>query len=108
MGAIYDVVIDIRQESKTYMQWFACELTAENRKILYVPKGFAHGFQTLIDNSEVFYQMSEYYSPEYAKGIKWDDPAFGVDWPIKDKIVSEHDMASDFFDLLKKKRTSIN
>ena len=76
MGAIYDVIIDIRQGSKTYMQLFACELTAENRKMLYVPEGFAHGFQTLEDNTEVFYQMSEFYHPDYAKGIRWNDSAF--------------------------------
>jgi len=92
MGAIYDVIIDIRKESKTYMQWFACELTAENRKMLYVPEGFAHGFQTLKDDTEVFYQMSTFYYPECAKGIRWDDPAFSIDWPIAKKIISERDM----------------
>ena len=91
MGAIYDVIIDIRKESKTYKQWFACELTAENRKMLYVPKGFAHGFQTLEDNTEVFYQMSEFYKPEYAKGIRWDDPSIGITWPIQKFIISVRD-----------------
>ena len=91
MGAIYDVIIDIRKESKTYMQWIACELTAENRKMLYVPEGFAHGFQTLEDNSEVFYQMSEYYYPEYAKGIRWDDPILGLKWPCENIILSNND-----------------
>ncbi|MFC1844698.1 dTDP-4-dehydrorhamnose 3,5-epimerase [Thermodesulfobacteriota bacterium] len=88
MGAIYDVIIDIRQESKTCMQWFACKLTAQNRKMLYVPEGFAHGFQTLVDNTEVFYQMSEFYYPEYSKGIKWNDPILGIKWPIKNPIIS--------------------
>ena len=88
MGSIYDVIIDIRNDSATYLQWFACELTAENRRMLYVPVGFAHGFQTLEDNTEVFYQMSEYYYPEYARGISWDDSVLGIDWPINEKILS--------------------
>jgi dTDP-4-dehydrorhamnose 3,5-epimerase len=91
MGAIYDVIIDIRKESKAYMQWFACELTAENRKMLYVPEGFAHGFQTLEDNTEVFYQMSESYYPEYSRGLRWDDPAIAIKWPCQDIIISQHD-----------------
>jgi dTDP-4-dehydrorhamnose 3,5-epimerase len=91
MGAIYDVIIDIRKESNTYLQWFACELTAENRHMLYVPEGFAHGFQTLEDNTEIFYQMSEFYYPEYAQGIRWDDPIIGIDWPATEKIISNRD-----------------
>jgi dTDP-4-dehydrorhamnose 3,5-epimerase len=90
-GAIYDVIIDLRPESPTFKQWIAVELTAENRRMLYVPKGFAHGFQTLEDNTEVFYQMSEFYHPEYARGVRWDDPAFGIKWPIKEIIVSAKD-----------------
>ena len=90
-GAIYDVIIDLRPESPTFKQWIAVELTAENRRMLYVPKGFAHGFQTLEDNTEVFYQMSEFYHPEYARGVRWDDPAFGIEWPIKEIIVSAKD-----------------
>ena len=97
MGAIYDVIIDIRQGSKTYMQLFACELTAKNRKILYVPEGFAHGFQTLKDNTEVFYQMSEFYHPDYAKGIRWNDSAFILKWPLPDPILSEKDQSYPFF-----------
>ena len=91
MGAIYDVIIDVRKESNTFMKWFACELTAENRRMLYVPEGFAHGFQTLKDNSEVFYQMSEFYHPEYSKGIKWDDKCFSINWPLQIKIISKTD-----------------
>jgi len=98
LGSIYDVIVDIRKESKTYLQWIACELTAENRKMLYVPAGFAHGFQTLEDNTEVFYQMSEYYYPEYAHGIRWDDPVLDIDWPIKEKIFSAKDMNLKFND----------
>jgi len=97
MGAIYDVIIDIRQGSKTYMQLFACELTAENRKMLYVPEGFAHGFQTLEDNTEVFYQMSEFYHPDYAKGIRWNDSAFILKWPLPDPVLSEKDQSYPFF-----------
>ena len=87
-GAIYDVVIDLRRDSATFCQWFAVELSAENRCMLYVPEDFAHGFQTLEDNTEVFYQISEPYAPEYAKGVRWDDPAFDIRWPAGDRIIS--------------------
>jgi len=91
MGAVYDVIVDIRKESETFLQWIARELTAQNRKMLYVPEGFAHGFQTLEDNSEVFYQMSEFYHPEYSQGIKWDDPVLNIKWPNGEKIISKND-----------------
>ena len=90
-GAIYDVIIDLRPESPTYCQWIAEELYAENSKMMYSPEGFAHGFQTLKDDTEVFYQMSEFYSPEHARGVRWDDPAFGIKWPLNTKIISEKD-----------------
>lgn len=90
-GAIYDVIIDLRPESPTYCQWFAEELNAENRKMIYIPEGFAHGFQTTEDETEVFYQMSEFYSPEHARGVRWDDPVFGIEWPLDMKIISEKD-----------------
>jgi dTDP-4-dehydrorhamnose 3,5-epimerase len=90
-GAIYDVVIDLRQDSGTFLQWLGVELTAENRKTLYVPKGFAHGFQTLGDNTEVFYQISEVYAPEYTRGLRWDDPSFKIAWPEPVSIISERD-----------------
>ncbi len=80
-GAIYDVIIDLRSNSPTHCQWFAVELSAENYKMLYVPEGFPHGFQTLEDNTEVFYQMSEFYHPECSRGVRWDDPTFGIKWP---------------------------
>lgn len=80
-GAIYDVIIDFRPESPTYKAWVTVELTADNHLMLYVPESFAHGFQTLADDTEVFYQMSEYYHPESARGARWDDPAFGIVWP---------------------------
>jgi dTDP-4-dehydrorhamnose 3,5-epimerase len=90
-GAIYDVIVDIRHESPFYRKWFAVELTAANRKMLYVPGGFALGFQTLLDDTEVFYQMFESYHPEYAKGIRWNDPSFDLQWPIQNPIVSQKD-----------------
>ena len=91
-GAIYDVIVDLRPDSPTFKQWVAVELTADNHRMLYIPEGFAHGFQTLEDNTEVFYQMSELYHPESARGVRWDDPVFGIEWPkIHHRIVSEID-----------------
>jgi dTDP-4-dehydrorhamnose 3,5-epimerase len=83
-GAIHDVIIDLRAGSPTYKQWLGVDLTAENRRMLYVPEGFAHGYQTLVDESEVFYQVSEFYTPEAEGGVRWDDPAFGIVWPDPD------------------------
>jgi dTDP-4-dehydrorhamnose 3,5-epimerase len=90
-GAIFDVAIDLRQDSGTFLQWVGVELTAENHKALYIPKGFAHGFQTLADNTEVFYQISEVYAPEYARGVRWDDPIFKITWPEPVCIISDRD-----------------
>jgi dTDP-4-dehydrorhamnose 3,5-epimerase len=90
-GAIYDVIIDLRQDSETFLQWLGVELTAENRKALYVPKGFAHGFQTLEDNTEVFYQISEFYAPECARGLRWNDPTFNITWQQPVSVISERD-----------------
>jgi len=101
-GAIYDVIIDLRPTSPTFMQWVAVELTAANRKMLYIPEGFAHGFQTLEDNTEVFYQMSEFYVPECARGVRWDDPAFSVQWPDTDRNISERDQ--NFADFLQDRK----
>ena len=80
-GGIYDVIVDLRPDSATFKNWIGVELTAENRLMLYVPGDFAHGFQTLTDNTEVSYQMSEVYQPESAAGVRWDDPAFAIEWP---------------------------
>jgi dTDP-4-dehydrorhamnose 3,5-epimerase len=92
MGAIYDVIIDLRPESPTLKQWVAVELSAMNRRMLYIPGGVAHGFQTLEDHSEVFYQISEFYAPAYARGVRWDDPAFGIEWPaVEQRIMSARD-----------------
>lgn len=90
-GAIYDVIIDLRHDSETFKQWISVELTNENRKMIYIPEGFAHGFLTLENNTEVFYQMSVYYAPESARGVRWNDPAFSITWPIDIKVISEKD-----------------
>jgi dTDP-4-dehydrorhamnose 3,5-epimerase len=91
-GAIYDVIIDLRPDSPTYTQWTGVTLTAENRRMFYIPEGFAHGYQTLADETEVFYQVSQFYAPECERGIRWDDPAFSVRWPEADRpILSEKD-----------------
>ena len=90
-GALYDVVVDLRPDSPSYCQWIAIELNAENRHAMFVPKGCAHGFQTLVDGTEVSYLMSERYVPEAASGVRYDDPAFGIDWPLKVSSVSDRD-----------------
>lgn len=90
-GSIYDVIIDIRPNSPTFKQWFAVELSAENRLMLYVPAGFAHGFQTLEDGTEVFYQTSSSYAPEHSRGMRWNDPAFNITWPADDLIMVDRD-----------------
>ncbi len=90
-GAIYDVVIDLRPESRTYREWIAVLLTADKRNMVYIPEGCAHGFLTLADESEVFYQMSEFYSPDSARGVRWDDPAFQIIWPDAVEVISERD-----------------
>lgn len=90
-GAIHDVVIDLRRGSPTYLRHMGLSLTAENREMVYVPKGFAHGFLTMADDTEVTYQMSAPYSPDYARGIRWDDPVAGIKWPAKIQVISERD-----------------
>lgn len=90
-GAIYDVIVDLRGDSATFTHWFGAELTAENRKALYVPEGFAHGFITLADDTEVLYQMSEYFHAGSAAGVRWNDPAFSIRWPTGVEVISERD-----------------
>ena len=85
-GAIHDVIIDLRHDSKSFGKHFGVRLTAENRIMLYIPKGFAHGFLTLEDDTEIFYQMSEFYTPDCAKGIRWNDPEVGIEWPVSQPI----------------------
>lgn len=90
-GAIHDVALDLRPASPTYLQWFAAELSSENRHMLYIPEGCAHGFQTLTDDAEVFYQISEFYEPNAGRGVRWNDPAFGIHWPLGDPVLSDRD-----------------
>jgi len=90
-GRIFDVIIDLRADSPTYLQWFGVELSADNHRALYVPEGFAHGYQTLEANTEVFYQVSEFYSPGSEQGLRWDDRAIAIDWPLAPTIISEKD-----------------
>ena len=90
-GAIHDVIIDLRPGSPTYTAHIAATLTAADRRMLYVPEGFAHGFVTLEDDTEVFYQMSEFYAPESSRGVRYDDPRFAIRWPIDILVVSDRD-----------------
>jgi dTDP-4-dehydrorhamnose 3,5-epimerase len=90
-GAIFDVIADVRPSSPTFLRWFGTELTADNGRMLHIPKGFVHGFQTLEPNSEVFYQMSEFYEPSAARGVRWNDPLLGVQWPLEVTVMSEKD-----------------
>ena len=91
-GAIFDVAVDLRPDSPTYRGWHGVELSAENRLAFYIPAGLAHGFQTLTDDCEVLYQMGHRYVPEAARGVRWDDPAFAIEWPEPhERIISERD-----------------
>jgi dTDP-4-dehydrorhamnose 3,5-epimerase len=90
-GSIYDVIIDLRPDSTSFKKHFAIELDETNGKMLYISTGFAHGFQTLADRTEVFYQMSRSYSPEHARGVRWNDPAFGIPWPPDHRTILQRD-----------------
>jgi dTDP-4-dehydrorhamnose 3,5-epimerase len=90
-GSIFDVIIDLRDDSPTYCKWFGTELTSANRKMIYVPEGFAHGFQTLIDSSEVEYHISQSYSAQHVDGVRWNDPCFSINWPLEVTLISERD-----------------
>ncbi len=93
-GAVHDVIVDLRPSSPTFRRWIAVELSAENRRALYIPKGFAHGFQTLVDETELFYQHSEPHAPGFERGVRWNDPAFAIEWPFAESpILSEKDRA---------------
>lgn len=98
-GAIRDCIVDLRESSPTFREWFATDLTAENRLGLYVPEGFAHGFLTLKERSEVFYQISAPYVAASARGVRWDDPAFGIDWPGPVRVISPRDHSFPDFEL---------
>ena len=92
-GVIYDVIVDLRYDSPTFKQWTSVEISAENRKMVYVPVDFAHGFQTLTDGTEVIYQMSEFYSPSHADGFRWNDPSFKIKWPSDNFVISSKDQS---------------
>jgi dTDP-4-dehydrorhamnose 3,5-epimerase len=96
-GSVYDVVLDLRADSPTFKEWISVILSAEQRNMIYIPEGCAHGFLTLADNTEVLYQMTEFFAPESARGVRWNDPAFGIVWPEKVEVISERDrMYPDF------------
>ena len=97
-GSVYDVVIDLRPVSATFKEWIAAVLSSVERNMIYVPKGCAHGFLTLEDDAEVFYQMSEFYSAESARGVRWNDPAFQIAWPAPVEVISERDQAYGDFE----------
>jgi dTDP-4-dehydrorhamnose 3,5-epimerase len=93
-GELYDVIVDLRVDSPTFKKWFGVELTARNHRMLYVPEGFAHGYQTLVDDTEAAYQVSEFYQPTKERGIRWDDPAVGIEWlPVAKRIISPRDLS---------------
>jgi len=92
-GRVFNVIIDLRSDSKTYKQWDAVELNQDNHLMRYVPKGFANGIQTLEDNTEIFYQMSQFYEPKEERGIRWDDPVFNIKWPEKVTVISKKDLS---------------
>jgi len=90
-GEIFDVIVDLRPESKTFKKWFSIQLTSDNYKMLYVPEGFANGFQSLKDEVKIFYQNSQYYASESERGIRWNDPTFNINWPLKPTLISKKD-----------------
>ena len=90
-GALYDVIVDVRTDSPTFLKWFGVELTAVNYRMLYIPKRFAHGFQTLENGTEIFYQISDFYAPLASSGIRWNDPCLGIVWPEADRTISKKD-----------------
>jgi len=98
-GAIYDVAVDLRPDSPTFKQWAAVELSQNNHLMFYIPTGFAHGYQTLTDDAEVFYQMSEVYAPDCARGVRWNDPAFQIEWPAEPTIMNQRDREYADFNL---------
>ena len=99
-GAVHDVILDLRPASPTYLHHRAVTLSAENGMALYVPAGCAHGFQTLEDGSEVLYQMSEFYAPDHGRGVRWNDPAFGIPWPVAEPIMNERDASWADYDVV--------
>jgi dTDP-4-dehydrorhamnose 3,5-epimerase len=92
-GALYDVLVDLRPDSETFRRWTGFELSAEGRRMVYVPEGVAHGYQTLADDTEALYLISEFYEPDAQRGVRWDDPAFAIEWPAEPTVISERDRA---------------
>ena len=92
-GAVFDVIVDIRESSPSYRQWFAAELTAVNRRSVFIPPGFAHGFMSLTDHAEVYYMISVAHAPQFSRGYRWNDPAFAIDWPLEPTVISARDAA---------------
>ena len=91
-GAFYDVIVDLRKDSPTYLKWMSAELTEQNGAMIYIPSGVAHGFQTLVDDTTVYYQLGEFFMPEYYSGVRWNDPAFGIVWPeCATRLINERD-----------------
>ena len=90
-GKLFDVIADIRPDSPAFKQWFSVELSAENRRMIYIPEGVAHGFQTLADGTEVYYQIADFYHPDLGRGIRWNEPSFQIRWPLEVEIISERD-----------------
>ena len=99
-GAIYDVIVDLRPQSPTYLQHFGVELSAENRRALYIPEMFAHGYQALVDGAEVIYQVGEFYTPGCERGFRYDDPVFNIQWPLPVSVISEKDMSWSPFEVI--------
>jgi dTDP-4-dehydrorhamnose 3,5-epimerase len=98
-GSLYDVIVDLRPDSPTFLKWFGAELSAENRTMMFVPKGFGHAFITLEENTEAFYMVTEFYAPEHERGLRWDDPAIGIQWPAEPVIISDKDRNHRDFDI---------
>lgn len=98
-GSLFDVIVDVRKSSPTYGKWFGADLTAENRRMMYVPKGFAHGFLSTSPNTELIYFVSEFYSPEHERGICWNDPGLKIKWPGKPQVISDKDSALPHLEL---------
>lgn len=98
-GSLYDVIVDLRPDSPTFLKWFGAELSAENRTMMFVPKGFGHAFLTLEENTEAFYMVTEFYSPENERGLRWNDPKINIQWPMEPVVISDKDQRHPDFDL---------
>ncbi len=97
-GVVFDIIVDLRRDSATFLQWFGQELSAENKKMLYIPEGFAHGFQCLSENCELLYHHSEFYTPGFEGGIRYDDPVINIQWPLPVSVLSERDTTHPYLD----------